>query len=149
MGLVDETNRGIGDAMKARDQVRLGTLRLLKTAFTNRSVEKGAALSEAEAQQVVASLVKQRRDSIEQFARAGRDDLVAKEQAEMALLEGLLPPVPTDAEIGRLVDEVVAETGAAGPKDMGKVMKGVMSRLEGAPVDGRAVSDLVRRRLSS
>lgn len=149
MGLLSETERGIAVAMKARDLVRLATLRMLKTALLNREIEKGAALDDKESLQVVSSLVKQRKDSIEQFGNAGRQDLVDKETAELAVLEGLLPPPVDPAEIERLVVETVAETGAATAKDMGRVMKGVMAKLAGKPVDGKLVNELVRRHLSA
>jgi uncharacterized protein YqeY len=149
MGLLTETERGIAVAMKARDQVRLSTLRMLKAALLNKDVEKGGPLDDKESLQVVSSLVKQRKDSIEQFGKAGRQDLVDKETAELAVLEGLLPPPIDPAEVERLVAETVAETGATSAKDMGKVMKGVMAKLAGQSVDGKLVNELVRRRLSS
>ncbi len=148
MGLLTETERGIAVAMKARDHVRLSTLRMLKAALLNKDVEKGGPLDDKESLQVVSSLVKQRRDSIEQFGKAGRQDLVDKETAELAVLEGLLPPPVDPAEIERLVAETVTETGATSQKDMGKVMKGVMTKLSGQSVDGKLVNELVRRRLS-
>lgn len=149
MGLLTETERGIAAAMKARDQVRLSTLRMLKAALLNKDVEKGGPLDDKESLQVVSSLVKQRKDSIEQFGKAGRQDLVDKETAELAVLEGLLPPPIDPAEVERLVAETVTETGATSAKDMGKVMKGVMAKLAGQSVDGKLVNELVRRRLSS
>lgn len=149
MGLLTETERGIAVAMKARDQVRLSTLRMLKAALLNKDIEKGGPLDDKESLQVVSSLVKQRKDSIEQFGKAGRQDLVDKETAELAVLEGLLPPPVDPAEVERLVAETVAETGATSAKDMGKVMKGVMAKLAGQSVDGKLVNELVRRRLSS
>ena len=114
----------------------------------NREVEQGRALNESESRLVVNSLVKQRRDSIEQFRAGGRQDLVEREQAEIAVLEGYLPPAADEAAILQAIDAAVLETGAAGPKDMGKVMKATMTRLAGVTVDGRVVSDLVKRRLS-
>ena len=113
----------------------------------NKEVERGRPLTDVEDLQVVATLVKQRKDSIDQFARGGRQDLVDKETAELAILEAYLPPVVDAGEIERVVTEAVAETGAASPRDMGKVMKAVMAKLAGAQVDGKAVSDLVRRKL--
>ncbi|MFN8058802.1 MAG: GatB/YqeY domain-containing protein [Vicinamibacterales bacterium] len=149
MGMLEDTERGIAAAMKARDQTRLGTLRLLKTALTNRSIEKGGALDERESLQVVTSLVKQRRDSIDQFGRAGRQDLVDKEQAELAILDELLPAPVSAADLDAHVEAAVAETGAASVKDLGRVMKAVMARLQGAAVDGKVVNELVRKRLSN
>lgn len=148
MSLLKETEQGIASAMKARDQVRLATLRMLKAALLNKEIEKGGALDDKESLQVVSSLVKQRKDSIDQFGKAGRQDLVDKETAELAVLEGLLPP-PVDAgEIERLVTETIAESGATSAKDMGKVMKGVMAKLAGKTVDGKLVNELVKRHLA-
>jgi uncharacterized protein YqeY len=135
-------------AMKAKDAPRLSALRMLKAAVTNKGmVEKGRELEDAEVLQVVASLVKQRRDSIEQFAKAGRTDLVDKETAEIAILEHYLPPAVSAEEIEAAVAAAIAETGASSAKDMGKVMKAVMPKLAGKNADGRAVSDAVRRTL--
>jgi uncharacterized protein YqeY len=139
----------IATAMKAKDAGRLSALRMLKAAVMNKEVEKGRNLEDAEVLQVVASLVKQRRDSIEQFSKAGRSDLVDKETAEIGVLETYLPPAVSPAEIDAAVAEAIAETGAASPKDMGKVMKAVMPKLAGKNVDGRAVNEAVRRRLGA
>ena len=147
MSLEAKLNGDIATAMKARDTVKLATFRMLKTALTNKSIEKGRALEAAEELQVVASLVKQRRDSIEQFTAGHRLDLAEKEQAEIAVLETLLPPAATDADIAAAVEAAVTETGASGPKDMGKVMKAVMVRLAGKSADGRKVNEAVRERL--
>jgi len=144
---VTEISAAIADAMRSRDPVRLSALRMLKAALMNRSVEKGHDLDDAEAQQVVSSLVKQRRDSIEQFTRGGRQDLADKEAAEIRVLEEYLPPAADPALIERAVAEAIAETGATSPKDMGRVMKAVMPRLAGQQVDGRAVNELVRAKL--
>jgi uncharacterized protein YqeY len=147
MTLIEQIGRDIAAAMKSRDAGRLTALRMLKTALTNKEVEKGRALDGAEALQVVASLVKQRRDSIEQFTAAGRTELAAREQAEITVLETYLPPEATPADVEAAVEAAVAGTGATGPKDMGKVMKAVMAALEGLSVDGRRVSETVRKRL--
>jgi uncharacterized protein YqeY len=148
MKLTDRVNNDIAAAMKSKDQRRLSALRMLKAAIMNRSVEKGHDLDDAEVVQVVSSLVKQRRDSIEQFTNAGRTDLVEKETAEIAVLDEFLPPAATPAEIDAAVAAAVAETGASSAKDIGKVMKAVMPKLAGKNVDGRAVNEAVRRRLS-
>jgi uncharacterized protein len=148
MSLEMQLTADIAAAMKAKETVRLGTFRMLKTALTNKSIEKGRALEPAEELQVVASLVKQRRDSIEQFAAGQRPDLVAKEEAEIAVLETLLPPAASEADIAAAVEQAVIETGAAGPKDMGKVMKAVMAALSGRTADGKKVNEAVRTRLS-
>jgi uncharacterized protein len=149
MPLTEQLATTIADAMKARDQARLSALRMLKAALMNKEVEKGRPLTDAEDLQVVASLVKQRKDSIEQFAKAGRQELVDKETAELAIIAAYLPPALGAEGLERIVAEVVAETGATSPKDLGKVMKGVMARLAGAQVDGKAVNELVKRRLSA
>ena len=121
---------------------------MLKAAVTNKGmVEKGRELEDAEVLQVVASLVKQRRDSIEQFAKAGRTDLVDKETAEIAILEHYLPPAVSPEDIDAAVAAAIAETGAASVKDIGKVMKAVMPKLAGKNADGRAVNEAVRRKL--
>jgi uncharacterized protein YqeY len=121
---------------------------MLKAALMNREVEQGRALNETESRAVVNSLVKQRRDAIEQFRAGGRQDLVDREQAEIAVLDGYLPAAADEATVMQAIDAAIAETGAAGPKDMGKVMKAAMARLAGMTVDGRQVSDFVKRRLS-
>jgi uncharacterized protein len=115
----------------------------------NKAVEKGHDLEDAEILQVVASLVKQRRDSIEQFSKAGRSDLVEKETGELAVLQAYLPPSATPEEIDAAVAEAVAETGASSPKDIGKVMKAVMPKLAGKNADGKAVNEAVRRTLGA
>jgi uncharacterized protein YqeY len=149
MTLMARISEDIATAMRAKDQARLAPLRMAKAALMNREVEKGRALDEAESQQVIASLIKQRRDSIEQFRKGGREDLATKETAEIQTLEGYLPPPMDAADVGRAVDEAIAETGASSAKDMGRVMKAVMARLAGRAVDGKAVNDLVRRKLGS
>jgi uncharacterized protein len=149
MALTDEVSAAIADAMRKRDVLRLGALRMLKAAFMNREIEHGHALDDGEARQVVSSLVKQRRDSIEQFTRGGRDDLAQKEAAEIAVLEAYLPPPADPMLVERMVAEAIAETGATSAKDMGRVMKAVMGRLAGQTVDGKAVNELVRRKLNS
>jgi len=148
MSLLEQVTREIGDAMKKKDQVSLAPLRMLKAALMNKEVEKSRVLDEAESQQVVSALVKQRRDSSEQFRAGGRTDLADKEQAEIVFLERYLPPAADPAAIASAIEDAVNETGAAGPKDMGKVMKAAMAKLAGVSVDGRAVSDAVKKRLS-
>jgi len=149
MLLRDQVNADISSAMKAKDAARLSALRMLKAAIMNKGVEKGRDLDDAEVLQVVSTLVKQRRDSIEQFSTAGRADLVDKESAEITVLERYLPPAASAEEIDAAVLEAIAETGASSPKDMGKVMKAVMPRLAGKNADGRAVSEAVRRTLGT
>ena len=147
MTLLEQISKGITDAMKSRDQVTLSALRMAKAALMNGEVAKGRALEEPEAQQVLASLLKQRRDSIEQFSGAGRTDLVDKERAELAILERYAPPAVSAEDLERAVDAAMTETGAAGPKDMGRVMKAVMNALAGRTVDGKTVNELVRKKL--
>lgn len=149
MSLADSISTDIAAAMKAKDPARLSALRMLKAAVMNKSVEKGRDLEDPEVLQVVASLVKQRRESIEQFASAGRTDLVDKETAELSVLNQYLPPAASHEEIEAAVAAAIAETGAASPKDMGKVMKAVMPKLAGKNADGRAVNEIVRRQLGS
>ena len=121
---------------------------MLKAALVNREVEKGRALDENESKQVVTGLVKQRRDSIEQFTRGGRQDLADKEAAEIAVLESYLPAAADPVAVDRAVADAIAETGASSPKDIGRVMKAVMSKLSGQNVDGKTVNELVRNKLS-
>ncbi|HTM30957.1 MAG TPA: GatB/YqeY domain-containing protein [Vicinamibacterales bacterium] len=148
MSLETQLSADIAAAMKAKDTVRLGTFRMLKTALTNKSIQVGRTLEAAEELQVVSSLVKQRRDSIEQFTAGNRPDLAEKEQAEIQVLETLLPAGASESDIAAAVDQAITETGAAGPKDMGKVMKAVMSALAGKTVDGKKVNEAVRSRLA-
>ena len=147
MSLNERLGGDITAAMKAKDAPRLSALRMLKAAVMNKGVEKGRDLEDAEVLQVVASLVKQRRDSIEQFSNAGRTDLVAKETGEIAVLEHYLPPALSAEDIEAAVAAAIAETGATSVKDIGKVMKAVMPKLAGKNADGRAVNDAVRRTL--
>jgi uncharacterized protein YqeY len=135
--------------MKSKDSARLSALRMLKAAIMNKGIEKSHDLDDAEVLQVVSSLVKQRRDSIEQFSKAGRNDLVEKETAEIKVLDEYLPPAASAAEIDAAVAEAIAETGVTSVKDMGKVMKAVMPRLAGKNADGRAVNEAVRRKLGA
>lgn len=135
-------------AMKAKDATRLTALRMLKTALTNKSIEKVRALEAAEELQVVSMLVKQRRDSIEQFTAGGRKDLADKERAEITVLEAYLPASASDEELAQAVTTAMAETGATGPKDMGNVMKAAKAALTGKTVDGKKLNELVRARLA-
>jgi uncharacterized protein YqeY len=145
---LDRITHDIADAMKQKNTAGLAPLRMLKAALMNREVEKGRGLDEAESLQVVNALVKQRRDSVDQFRAGGRQDLVDKEQAEIAFLQRYLPPAADETVVRRAIETAIAETGATGPKDMGKVMKATMTALAGATVDGRLVSDLVKQRLA-
>jgi len=149
MSLEQSLGADIVAAMKAKDPTKLTALRMLKTALTNKSIEKGRALEGAEELQIVSMLVKQRRDSIEQFTKGGRKDLADKEQAEIAVLDGYLPASASDDEIAAAVAAAIAETGAASAKDMGKVMKVLMPKLAGQVVDGKAVNEQVKARLAA
>jgi uncharacterized protein len=149
MPLIDEISAAMTAAMKAKDQARLAPLRMAKAALMNREVEKGRALDEAESQQVVASLIKQRRDSIEQFLKGGREELAARETAEIAVLEAYLPPPVDPADLERAVDDSIREVGATSANDLGRVMKAVMTRLAGRGADGRTISEIVRRKLGA
>jgi uncharacterized protein YqeY len=148
MSLEQKLTGDIGAAMKAKEAMRLTALRMLKSALMNKSIEKGRALEAAEELQVVSSLVKQRRDSIEQFNAGGRADLAAKEAAEIVVLEAYLPPAVSPEELDRAVTKAITDTGAAGAKDIGKVMKAVMAALAGKTVDGKKVNELVRTKLT-
>lgn len=147
--LHEKIGADITSAMKAKNAGRLSALRMLKAAVMNKGIEKGRDLDDGEVLQVVASLVKQRRDSIDQFGKAGRTDLVDKESAEVLILEEYLPPAASAEEIAAAVAAAVAETGATSARDMGKVMKAVMPKLAGKNADGRVVNDAVRRTLGA
>ena len=149
MSLSDRLTRDIASAMKARESTRLTALRMLKTAVTNKAVERARPLDSGEEQQVVATLIKQRRDSIEQFRTGARHDLVAKEEEEIRVLETYLPPPVSAEALEEAVARAVAETGASSAKDVGKVMKAVMAALADQMVDGRRVNEMVRRKLGA
>ena len=149
MSLEQQLSADIAVAMKAKDAGRLTALRMLKAALMNKSIEKSRALEPGEELQVVATLVKQRRDSIEQFTSGGRTDLADKERAEITILETYLPPSVSVEEIDQAVAQAIADTGASGPKDIGKVMKAVMAALTGKTVDGKTVNERVRARLNA
>ncbi len=148
MSLEQTLSADIVTAMKAKDATRLTALRMLKSALTNKSIEKSRALEPTEELQVVSMLVKQRRDSIEQFTRGGRVDLADKEQAEIAVLDAYLPAAASDDEMAAAVKAAVAEIGATTAKDMGKVMKAAMVALAGKTVDGKKLNEEVRRSLN-
>ncbi len=135
------------EALRARDTVRLETIRGARGAIRNREIEEGGSLDEEGILRVLRSLLKQRSDAIEQYRAAGRDELVAKESAEKVVLEGYLPAAPDAASVERAVREVIAEVGAEGPRDMGRVMKPALERL-GPAADGKLVSQVVKRLLA-
>jgi uncharacterized protein YqeY len=136
-------------AMKAKEAGRTSTLRMLKAALVNRRIEKGAELDEDEVMKLLRSQVKQRRDSIEQYLKGARNDLAAKETAEIAVIESYLPQAASPDEIERAVAVAVAETGATSMKEMGAVMKATMAHLAGKNPDGRAVSEAVKAKLTA
>jgi uncharacterized protein YqeY len=149
MTLMERISQDLTAAMRARDQPRLAALRMAKAALMNKEIEKGSALEGPEEQQVIASLIKQRRDSIEQFQKGGRQDLADTEAGEISTLEVYLPPPLDPAEIDSAVAAAIAETGASSAKDFGKVMKAVMPKLAGRAADGKAISELVRQKLGA
>lgn len=149
MSLKDRVIADLTAAMKARETARTSTLRMVKSALVNREIEKGGQLDDEELIKLLRSLVKQRRDSIEQFEKGGRQDLVDKEKAEIEVIETYLPQGASQEEIEQAVSEAIAETGAASMREMGAVMKAAMARLAGKDADGRAVSEIVKAKLSS
>jgi uncharacterized protein YqeY len=148
MSLLEQVTKDIAEAMKQKDQAALGPLRMLKAALMNKEVERGRGLDEGESIQVVNSLVKQRRDAAEQFRAGNRPELADKEQAEIVFLQRYLPPAADEQAIAKAIEAAIQETGAAGPKDMGKVMKAVTGKLAGLSVDGKALSEAVKKRLA-
>jgi hypothetical protein len=134
-------------AMRSRDELRLSVLRMMKTATKNREIEKRKPLTDAEAEQVLGTLIKQRRDSAEQFRAGGRPELAAKEESEITIIEEYLPAFATEAEMDAAIEAAIAETGASSPKQMGVVMKAVTGKLAGRRMDGRVVSEKVKARL--
>jgi len=154
MTFIERINQDISSAMKSKEADRLSTLRMVKTALMNFEIEKKgkagsseARLEDAEAIKVLQSLVKQRRDSIEQYNQGGRPELAEKEAAEIQFIEVYLPAALDEAAIVKIVEEAVAETGASSMKDLGSVMKAVMAKLTGQTVDGKVISQLVRTKL--
>jgi uncharacterized protein len=150
MSLIEQIQKDITSAMKAREEHRLSTLRMVKTALKNREIEKMAPLDDQEARQVLATLIKQRKDSVEQFTKGGRQEMADKETAEIALIETYLPKAAGEAEMVAGVKAVIAEMGSPTMKDMGTVMKNVMARFAaaGMRVDGKVVSEAVRGELA-
>ncbi len=150
MSIPDQIQKDMTEAMKARDERRLSALRMVKTALKNREIEKRGPLDDKEALQVLSTLVKQRKDSIEQFTKGGRMELADKEKAELALIESYMPKAVGEEEVVSTVRATISEMGAPTIKDMGNVMKAVMAKFaaSGARVDGKQVSDIVKRELS-
>jgi uncharacterized protein len=148
MTLNEKIISDLTEAMKAKDAGRLSTLRMVKSNLMNRKIEKGGELTDEEVTKALQSLVKQRRDSIEQYEKAGRTELAEKEAAEISHIEAYLPQAATPDEINAAVDAVVAETGASSMKEMGTVMKAAMVKLAGKSADGKMVSEAVKARLA-
>src|SRR6202171_6392326 len=150
MSLVEQIQKDITTAMKARDEQRLSTLRMVKSALKNREVDKMAPLDEKESQAVLATLIKQRKDSVEQFTKGGRQEMADKEAAEIVLIESYLPKAVGDADVVAGVKAVIAEMGSPTMKDMGTVMKNAMARFsaQGMRADGKVVSDAVKKELA-
>ncbi len=147
MRLRDKISEDLMSAMKAKEAERLSVLRMMKAAVRNKEIDLRQELDDAQVMQVLVTLIKQRKDSIEQFTKGGRLDLADKEAAEIKVIEQYLPAPVTDEEIGSAVEAVIAETGATSVKDMGKVMKACMARFSGRPADGSKVSEFVKARL--
>lgn len=147
MRLRDKISEDLMSAMKSREAERLSVLRMMKAAVKNKEIDLRQELEDAQAMQVLLTLIKQHKDSVEQFTKGGRLDLADKEAAEIKVIEQYLPAPVTDEEIGNVVEAVIAETGSTSVKDMGKVMKACMARFSGRPVDGGKVSELVKAKL--
>jgi len=147
MTIVEQIEKNLVAAMKAREELRLSVLRMAKTALKNKQVELGKPLTDDQSIAVLRTLVKQRRDSVEQFRKGGREDLADKEQAESEILQTYLPAEASDEEISAAVAAAIEETGAAGQQDLGKVMKAAMQKLAGKNADGKRVNQMVRTKL--
>jgi len=145
---MERIQKDLTAAMMSKDELRLSVLRMIKSALKYKEVEKVRPLEDAEALQVLQTLVKQRRESVEQFAKGGRRDLADKETKEIAILEAYLPAGASDSDMSAAIEAAIAETGANSPKAMGAVIKAAKARLEGKTVDGKMLSDRVRDRLS-
>ena len=148
MSLKDKITSDLTSAMKAKDAERLSVLRMVKANLMNRQIEKGDELTDEEVTKALQTLVKQRRDSVEQYEKAGRDELAAKEKAEITVLEDYLPQAASKEEIEKAVAEAIAETGASSIKEMGAVMKAAQAKLAGKSADGKTVSETVKAKLS-
>ncbi|QPD04711.1 MAG: hypothetical protein Nkreftii_002485 [Candidatus Nitrospira kreftii] len=148
MSLNDRLTEDLKLAMKSRDQLRMDVIRMIKAAVLNKEVELKRDLDDAEMSRVMTTLVKQRRESVEQFEKAQRLELAAKERKEIEIIESYLPKPLTHQELDALVASVLTETGASSMKDMGQIMKVVMARVAGQPIDGKQVSELVKSKLS-
>lgn len=149
MPIAEQVEKHLPAAMKAREELRLSVLRMMKAALKHKQIEVGHALDDAEAVAVLRTLVKQRHDSVEQFRKGGREDLATKEEQEIKILDGYLPAAASDEEIDAAVAAAIPETGATSVKDMGKVMKSAMAKLAGKNADGKRLSEKVRAKLGA
>jgi hypothetical protein len=147
MSLVERIQKDLTEAMKAKEELRLSVLRMMKSALKNKEIEKIRPLDEAESLQVLQTLLKKGKESVEQFTKGGRTDLADKETREIAIIETYLPAGASDADLDRAIEAAIAETGANSPKQMGAVIKSAKALLSGKTVDGKALSDRVRARL--
>src|SRR5580693_6010202 len=148
MGCLERIQKDLTDAMKSKDELRLSVLRMVKTALKNKEIEKIRPLDDAESLQILQTLVKQRKESAEAFAKGGRAELADKETREIAIIESYLPAGASDADLDAAIEAAIAETGANSPKQMGAVIKAARTRLADKTVDGKALSDRVRDRLA-
>jgi len=150
MSIAEQIQKDITAAMKAREEARLSALRMIKTALKNREIEKMALLDDQESVKVLSTLIKQRKESVEQFRKGGRNEMADREEAEITLIESYMPKAASEDQVVAGVRAVISEMGAPTMKDMGAVMKNVMARFQGAGtrVDGKQVSDVVKRELS-
>jgi len=149
MALLDKVQKDMVDAMKAKDEARLGAVRMIKSALKKHEVDSMKPLTEAAEAQVMNTLVKQRRESADLFRKGGREELAVKEEAEIRVIESYLPSAATSTELEEAVSAAIAETGATSQKQMGAVMKAAQAKLTGKRLDGRALSDLVKQKLAS
>ena len=148
MKVLDKIQTQMTEAMRSKDQLRLSVLRMMKTAIKNKEVEKMKPLDEGESLSVLSTLVKQRKDSVDQFRKGGREELAQKEEAEIKIIEEYLPAAASDDDIRNAIHVAIQETGATSIKDMGKVMKATLARLSGKSADGSKVSQMVKEQLS-
>jgi uncharacterized protein len=148
MALLERLQTEMVTAMKAKDEARLGTLRMMKTALKKHEVDSMKPLDEPTEMQILSMLIKQRREAADMFRKGGREELATKEESELAMIETYLPAAPSEEELDRAVSEAIAESGATSPKDMGKVMKAAQAKLAGKRIDGKVLSERVKLRLS-
>jgi|Cruoilmetagenom7_1024161.scaffolds.fasta_scaffold107431_2 uncharacterized protein YqeY len=148
MSLQEQISAALKDAMRARDEVKMATLRLVLTAIKNREKEARSLLEDQEVISVIITQIKQRREAIEQYQKAGREDLAQREESELQILQGYMPEQVSEEEISNTLDEIIAEVGAVSMKDMGKVMKAAMAKLAGK-AEGGAINAMVKEKLSN